>query len=74
MRIQGKKVWIAGQFMAAQLEIAAGKILEITPYSEEKADIDYGDTRFCPVLLTFTPTGPTALTPTTVTQMGFACG
>ena len=27
MRIQGKKVWIAGQFMAAQLEIAAGKIL-----------------------------------------------
>ena len=22
MRIQGKKVWIAGQFMAAQLEIA----------------------------------------------------
>ncbi len=34
MRIQGKKVWIAGQFMAAQLEIAAGKILEITPYSE----------------------------------------
>ena len=25
MRIQGKKVWIAGQFMAAQLEIAAGK-------------------------------------------------
>ena len=31
-------------------------------------------TGFCPVLLTFTPTGPTALTPTTVTQMGFACG
>lgn len=48
MRIQGKKVWIAGQFMAAQLEIAAGKILEITPYSEEKADIDYGDNRILP--------------------------
>ena len=31
MRIQGKKMWIAGQFMAAQLLSEEGEIREVLP-------------------------------------------
>lgn len=48
MRIQGKKIWIGGQFMAAQLEIEDGKIKRIVPYDSELADEDYGDNRVFP--------------------------
>ena len=32
MLIQSKKVWIADQFIAAELEIENGKITEVLPY------------------------------------------
>ena len=43
MRIQGKRVWIAGQFMAAQMEIEDGVISRIHEYGAGPADEDYGD-------------------------------
>lgn len=48
MRIQGKKMWIAGQFMAAQLLIEEGVIRQVLPYGEKEADEDYGDNRVLP--------------------------
>lgn len=48
MRIQGKKIWIAGQFMAAQLLIEEGVIRQILPYGAQTADEDYGDNRVLP--------------------------
>ena len=37
MRIQGKKMWIAGQFMAAQLLIEEGGIRQALPYRAKEA-------------------------------------
>lgn len=48
MRIQGKHIWIAGQFMAAQLLIEEGTIREVLPYAAGEADEDYGDNRVLP--------------------------
>lgn len=48
MIIQGKKVWIAGQFIPAQLEVENGKISRIYSYDEKQADVDYGDRRMVP--------------------------
>lgn len=48
MWIQGKNVWIAGQFTPARLEIGEGRILRICPYSENGADADYGEERILP--------------------------
>ena len=48
MRIQGKKMWIAGQFMAAQLLIEEGVIRQVLPYGAKEADEDYGDNRVLP--------------------------
>ncbi len=48
MRIQGKRVWIAGQFMAAQMEIEDGVISRIHEYGAGPADEDYGDKRIVP--------------------------
>ena len=48
MRIQGKRVWIAGQFMAAQMEIEDGVISRIREYGAGPADHDYGDKRIVP--------------------------
>ena len=48
MRIQGKRIWIAGQFMAAQLEIKDGIIAQIRPYGSAAADEDYGEQRVLP--------------------------
>lgn len=48
MRIQGKHIWIAGQFMAAQLLIEEGTIREVLPYGAGEADEDYGDNRVLP--------------------------
>ena len=47
MLIQSKKVWIADQFIAAELEIENGKITEVLPYGSKPADKDYGDLRAC---------------------------
>lgn len=48
MIIQSKKVWIAGQFIAAQLAVENGKIISVIPYGEKEADVDYGSKRIVP--------------------------
>ena len=48
MLIQSKKVWIADQFIAAQIEVWDGKITEILPYGSKTPDVDYGDKRIVP--------------------------
>lgn len=48
MILQSRRVWIGGQFIEAQLEIAQGTIQGIDPYGRRKADIDYGGKRVVP--------------------------
>lgn len=48
MRIQSKRVWIAGQFMPAQIQWDNHKIGRILEYGEEAVDTDYGDLRIVP--------------------------
>lgn len=48
MRIQGKRIWIAGQFMAAQLDIEGGTITRIREYGSMPADEDYEELRVVP--------------------------
>ena len=48
MIIQRKQVWIAGQFLAMQLEVNDGKITDILPYGTKEADEDYGEKRILP--------------------------
>ncbi len=48
MRIQGKRIWIAGQFMEAQLDIEEGKITRIREYGSMPADEDYEELRVVP--------------------------
>ena len=48
MVIQSRRVWIAGQFIPAQITEEKGKIRQIKPYGEEKADEDYGNLRIVP--------------------------
>lgn len=51
MLIQGKKIWIADQFLAAELDIRDGKIADILPYGSRPADVDYEDLRIVPGFL-----------------------
>lgn len=48
MIIQSSRVWIAGQFMPAQLEVTGSVISRIYGYGEKQADEDYGDKRIIP--------------------------
>ena len=48
MIIQSKKVWIADQFIPAQIEMDGGKIVSIGAYGAKTADVDYGDRRIVP--------------------------
>ena len=48
MIIQSKKVWIADQFIAAQIEMDGKKIVGIYPYGTKEVDVDYGDNRILP--------------------------
>ena len=48
MIIQSSRVWIAGQFMPAQLEVTGSVISRIYGYGEKQADEDYGDKRIVP--------------------------
>ena len=48
MIIQSKKVWIADQFMPAQVEMDGGKITGIYAYGTKEADVDYGTKRVLP--------------------------
>ncbi len=51
MIIQSKRVWIAGLFMPAQIEIQWGKITDILPYGTKREDTDYGNDRIIPGLI-----------------------
>ena len=48
MIIQSKKVWIADQFIPAQVEMENGKIIRVAPYGSKQPDVDYGDKRILP--------------------------
>ena len=48
MIIQSKKVWIADQFIPAQIETEGGKIIAIRDYAAKEADVDYGEKRIVP--------------------------
>ncbi len=48
MVIQSERVWIAGQFMPAQVEVKDGRIERIYNYGEKAADADYGCKRIVP--------------------------
>lgn len=48
MVIQSKRVWIAGQFMPAQLVVENGKITDVCEYGKYTADADYENKRIVP--------------------------
>ncbi len=48
MIIQSKRIWIASQFIRAQLKIENGKIHAVYPYQTLSADIDVGNDRIIP--------------------------
>ena len=48
MIIQSRRVWIAGQFIPAQLQVEDGRIKKVLDYGEMAADQDYGDDRIVP--------------------------
>lgn len=48
MLIQSKKVWIADQFIPAQIEIDDNKIVNIYTYNEKEVNYDYGSKRIVP--------------------------
>ena len=48
MIIQSKRVWIAGQFMPAQVKIEDKKIIDIYPYGTNAVDVDYDNDRILP--------------------------
>lgn len=48
MVLQSKRVWIGGQFIAAQLELQDGKIAGIYPWGTKAVDTDYADKRIVP--------------------------
>ena len=48
MIIQSKRVWVAGQFLEAQIEFENDKITDVLPYGTKPADVDYGDDRIVP--------------------------
>ena len=51
MIIQSKKVWIADQFIPAQVEMDGSKIVGIYPYATKEVDADYGENRILPGLI-----------------------
>ena len=51
MIIQSKKVWIADQFMPAQVEVDGSKIVSIGAYGAKPVDADYGDKRIIPGMI-----------------------
>ena len=48
MVLQSRRVWLAGQFVPAQLETADGKIVNVYPFGTKTADVDYGNKRIVP--------------------------
>lgn len=50
MILQSRRVWIAGQWIPAQLEIGKGRIQRILPWGQEPVQEDYGSLRIVPGL------------------------
>ena len=48
MFIKSNRVWIAGDFIPAVIEISEGKIKGIYPAEDHTADVDYGNRRIVP--------------------------
>ena len=48
MIIQSKRIWVVNTWLAAQVEVEEGKIVNIYPYGEKDVDEDYGDKRIIP--------------------------
>lgn len=48
MIIQSKRIWIAGQFIPAQLEVEYGKIQAVYTYDEKSGAKDFGNKRIIP--------------------------
>lgn len=48
MIIQSKRVWVAGQFLEAQVEFENDKITNVLPYGTKPVDVDYGNDRIVP--------------------------
>ena len=48
MIIQSKRVWLAGQFYPAQLEIEGNKIVAVLDYDTKPTDKDYDNKRIVP--------------------------
>jgi N-acetylglucosamine-6-phosphate deacetylase len=48
MIVQSKKVFIAEQFIPAQIRVDNGKISKISPYGQTNPDIDYGSKLIVP--------------------------
>lgn len=48
MLIQSKRVWIADQFIPAQIEIDDNKIVNVYTYNEKEDAYDYGNKRILP--------------------------
>ncbi len=48
MIIQSKRVWISGQFIAAQVEMEGKKIVGVYNYGEKPVDEDFGSKRIVP--------------------------
>lgn len=51
MIVQSRRVWIAGQFIPAQLEVEGEKIKAVLPYGSKPVDEDYGEARIVPGFL-----------------------
>ena len=72
MRIQGKRVWIAGQFMAAQMEIEDGAV-SMSMVRDRLTKIT-GIRESCRASLTSIHTEHMILTQTTASRKGSATG
>lgn len=48
MVIQSRRVWIAGQFIPAQILVEEGRITAVHPYETYPSDKDYGEKRIVP--------------------------
>lgn len=51
MRIQSRRIWMAGDWIPAVLEVENGIITRALPYSSPEVDFDYGDLRIVPGFL-----------------------
>lgn len=51
MIVQSKRIWIAGQFIEAQLEIESTKIKSVKEYNSSPVDHDFGELRIIPGMI-----------------------